>query len=496
VALNRWRPPVVRHSLASEEGVSWVELFFDLIFVAALIQLGDELADDVSLAGAARFAAAFFVLWWTWTGTTLVMNRFAVDDVPHRVLVVVQMFAVGNFALVVVAPVDDRSTWIVVAYLATRLPLLAMYARARHHVPEARGMIDVHLRWFGVGATIWLLSLLLPEPARYWAWGVGVAAELLAPVLVARLPDAVPTHDEHLRERFALFTIIVLGESFVKVLTELADTGIDLDTEVLGALLFATSVGMWWTYFDDVADSEIRRRSALAARPSVNRVWWVFAHLPLAMALTAFGVSAKKAVVVEGLATPLPEGYLTLLTGSVAMVLVATALLDAVTASPHHAIDERWRVLPRLGAAAAVLAVRVFPDAGVGAVLGGITAIVAAQIAIEVVVASRADRVVEARVSSMVDALRGSCVHIESSSYTPPSERVCRECLDLDLTWVRLRMCLACGHVGCCDDSPARHTRQHQHATGHPTIVGIEEGEEWSYCFVDGVIDPGWLRTR
>jgi len=253
------------------------------------------------------------------------------------VLVFAQMFAVGNFALIAVAPIDDRATWIVVAYVASRLPVLAMYARAHRHVPAGRPLTRVYLTWLGVGTTVWLLSLLVPTPARYWVWVLAVALELIAPLVTARGPDVAPTHDEHLRERFALFTIIVLGESLVKVLTELATTGIDLDTEILGGLAFAISVGLWWTYFDDVADSEIRRRSALADRPSQNRVWWVFAHLPLTMALTAYGVASKKVVIVDGLDVSVPSGYLALLTASIATVLVATAVLDVVTAAPTTA---------------------------------------------------------------------------------------------------------------------------------------------------------------
>jgi hypothetical protein len=67
-----------------------------------------------------------------------------------------------------------------------------------------------------------------------------------------------------------------------------------------------------------------------------------------------------------------------------------------------------------------------------------------------------------------------------------PRAAGCEECLATNGTWVHLRLCLTCGHVGCCDDSPRRHSREHAAQTGHVVIQSFEEGEEWVYCFQDG----------
>ncbi|MEM9654417.1 MAG: low temperature requirement protein A [Actinomycetota bacterium] len=122
MALTKWQPPLPRQLLDGESRVTWLELFFDLIYVAALIQLGDRLAGDVSITGVLRFTGAFVILWWTWTGTTAFMNRFAVDDVPHRFLMFVQMFAVGQFAIIAATTETDRARWLPLAYIAARIP--------------------------------------------------------------------------------------------------------------------------------------------------------------------------------------------------------------------------------------------------------------------------------------------------------------------------------------------------------------------------------------
>lgn len=76
---------------------------------------------------------------------------------------------------------------------------------------------------------------------------------------------------------------------------------------------------------------------------------------------------------------------------------------------------------------------------------------------------------------------------VEAGRATPvhPSSYGCRECLASGDEWVHLRLCLACGHVGCCDDSPNRHAARHARATRHPVIKSFEPGEEWAWCFVD-----------
>jgi hypothetical protein len=66
-----------------------------------------------------------------------------------------------------------------------------------------------------------------------------------------------------------------------------------------------------------------------------------------------------------------------------------------------------------------------------------------------------------------------------------PSAAGCEDCLAMGSGWVHLRLCLVCGHVGCCDDSPNRHATRHFHATGHPVMRSFEPGESWGWCYVD-----------
>ena len=67
---------------------------------------------------------------------------------------------------------------------------------------------------------------------------------------------------------------------------------------------------------------------------------------------------------------------------------------------------------------------------------------------------------------------------------TPHTPNGCQECLELGTRWVHLRLCLTCGHVGCCDSSPMRHARSHAHAVGHPIVQSMQPGESWRWCYV------------
>src|SRR5690242_13343194 len=79
------------------------------------------------------------------------------------------------------------------------------------------------------------------------------------------------------------------------------------------------------------------------------------------------------------------------------------------------------------------------------------------------------------------------CSHLNQIREVTPSANGCEDCLKIGDTWVHLRICLECGHVGCCDDSPNRHATAHAQGEGHPIIRSIEPGEDWSWCYVDEV---------
>ncbi len=80
------------------------------------------------------------------------------------------------------------------------------------------------------------------------------------------------------------------------------------------------------------------------------------------------------------------------------------------------------------------------------------------------------------------------CRHLKEIRNVTPSADGCEDCLKIGGSWMHLRLCEICGHVGCCDNSPNRHASKHFATTGHPIIRSFEPGEEWGYCFVDDMM--------
>lgn len=79
------------------------------------------------------------------------------------------------------------------------------------------------------------------------------------------------------------------------------------------------------------------------------------------------------------------------------------------------------------------------------------------------------------------------CAHLDTVRPVDPSDDGCHECLQTGDSWVHLRICQTCGHVGCCDSSPNRHATAHERAAGHPLIRSFEPGEDWFWCYLDEV---------
>ncbi|MDB6064117.1 MAG: hypothetical protein JWR26_325 [Pedosphaera sp.] len=80
------------------------------------------------------------------------------------------------------------------------------------------------------------------------------------------------------------------------------------------------------------------------------------------------------------------------------------------------------------------------------------------------------------------------CKHLDQTKAVQPRTVGCEECLASGDDWVHLRLCLTCGHVGCCDDSKNRHATRHFRSTGHPIIRSIEPGEDWRWCYIDKML--------
>src|SRR5581483_4928556 len=102
--------------------------------------------------------------------------------------------------------------------------------------------------------------------------------------------------------------------------------------------------------------------------------------------------------------------------------------------------------------------------------------------------AAVAERAIDTERTYQLASDGNRCAHVAETRRVHPSARGCEDCLRIGARWVHLRLCLTCGHVGCCDSSPNRHATAHFHGTSHPIVRSLEPGEEWAWCYVDEIV--------
>ncbi len=322
--LRLLRPPRLR-TLGDEDGrrASYLELFFDLVFVVAIAQLAHELVVDHSLHGFAVFGALYLPVFLAWQGFSFYADRFDTDDVVFRLAMFMGMAAIAALAIQIPDVAHGDSTGFVLAYVVLRSLVVGLYLRSYRHVPEARPLIGRYAWQYSVAIAAWLASLAVPSPARYVVWGVALVWEYSVPPRARKLWVAIPVHASHVPERFALFTIIVLGETIVVVALGTAGSEWQLAAATVAVLGFVATAAIWWIYFG--SGGEVTLRTSPTAI-----VVFAYSHIPLLAALTA--VSAGIALAIESAsADHLDIGTRWALAGGAALYLVCVTTTQRAT---------------------------------------------------------------------------------------------------------------------------------------------------------------------
>ena len=220
-----------------EEGrrATWLELFFDLVFVVAVARLGVLLRHDHSAGGVLVFTGLFVPVWWAWISFSYYADLFDDDGPLHRLAQLAAMLGAAVVAVTITDGIAADSARFAATFAVLFLLLTALYGLAYRSEPRARELCRWYVAGSGTGALGWAASLAVPAPARYAVWAVGLTANLLlsGPIAYARM-QSPPRQVSHMPERFGLFTIVVLGEAVLAVVN-----GID---PAAGAAASATAV--------------------------------------------------------------------------------------------------------------------------------------------------------------------------------------------------------------------------------------------------------------
>ena len=348
-----------------ERKTSYIELFFDLVFVFAFTQVTALILEDTSMEGFLRAALVLAMVWWAWSAYAWMTNAIDIENSITRLIIFTAMAAGFFMALAVPDAFQDEAAWFAVAYFVVRIVNTALYTWGARSDPV---LLRATLRlapWFLVAAFVALAGGFADPEYRGWIWLASLVIDVVGTLKVARVEWRVSP--SHFAERFALIVIIALGESIVAIGIGTSELERDATYALSVVVAFAGVAALWWAYFDftAVAAERALRRVSPAARGPLARDVFTFFHYPVVLGIIFYAVAAKKTL--EHPLEPLSEAGRWALGLGIAVFLCGFALM-------------RFRVVrriawERLGAAAIAVTLAVTmdgPDAIVtlGAVIG------------------------------------------------------------------------------------------------------------------------------
>ncbi len=273
--------------------MGFLELFYDLVFVASTMVLSNEFTRDPSWQSAGLCALMFVLLWLLWFHTTVLMNVDRRDDLGQRGLMFVQMFVIFIITLEFVDRTETDPDFVGLGYMVAVFVLALAYHRVRNRPGGtgqwARGRRNRLL----LAGLAMIVAFAIPDGIDFIVWAVAIML-LVVPTSASHsrgLPvEAVDEH--HLIERAALLTLIMMGEAFVKVaLVVSAGTLTSSDIFVI-AVMFIVLFSLFAVYFDDIPKAGIR--PGILAGES-----WLLAHLVMQIGIVSVAIGMSKYLQVE-----------------------------------------------------------------------------------------------------------------------------------------------------------------------------------------------------
>ncbi|WP_411698153.1 low temperature requirement protein A [Conyzicola sp.] len=371
-----------RDTSEAHRSSSPLELLFDLVFVAAIAQVAAQLAHSIAdghaLETLGPYLMVFFAIWWAWMNFTWFASAYDTDDVPYRVLVLVQMAGVLILAAGVPSAfsgADGGFTAVTVGYLVMRVGLVALWLRAGVQHPEGRATAFRYAAGITLVQILWVSRLALPDGGPWWIFLIIAAADLSVPLWAERTGHTA-WHPHHIAERYGLFTIIVLGESVLAATVGVQDAleggGLSVDLIVIALAGLTLLFVLWWLYFSEPAGDGLARRRDLS-------FVWGYGHYLIFASLAAVGAGLEVAVESAGHHTETPETVVAL------AVAVPTAVFLVMLWAVHAPIVDRVVIDPvAIGVSAVLVVASAFlaPAAGVAGALIAIVVVLVALLAV------------------------------------------------------------------------------------------------------------------
>jgi low temperature requirement protein LtrA len=330
----------------SEERVTPLELFFDLVFVLALTQCTALMAAHASWGELGRGLLVLGLMWWSWVGYAWLTSVVNPEEGAVRFAIFAAMAALLVVALCVPEAFGDSRMLFAVAYAGVRFGQIALFILASRDEPALRTSVNGLAGGTAVGCGLLIVGALFEDPNLQAAiWAVALALDMLEPFLFGS--EGWKLHPGHFAERHGLIIIIALGESIVAIGVG-AHGHVDAGVVAAAVLGIAVAGALWWLYFDVVALVAERRLTNAAVGREQNEIArdsFSYLHFPMVAGIVLLALGMKKTL--EQVGDPLETVPDVALLGGTAVYLLA-----------HVAF--RWRNVHRFSTGRLICALVLF----------------------------------------------------------------------------------------------------------------------------------------
>jgi low temperature requirement protein LtrA len=283
-----------------DQRVTFVELFFDIVFVFCVTQVAHLFAEHIDLLAVASSLVVFWLVWWAWTQFTWALNAANTDH--SRVQAITLLATALAFFMGVGIPgaVQDGAIWFAIPYITVRVIGLLLYFWVAWGDPLQRRAVRIFAALSVTGLIAVLLGAIQGGQALYWWWSAAIALDLLAAHIGGQL-EGWNLHPEHFVERHGLIVIIALGETLIVAAAGLIGAPRTPTVIVTSVLAVAVTCGLWWSYFARARHTleRILTEQKGSLRSQAARDIFSVIHFPMLC-----GVLAIAAVVEQALAHP------------------------------------------------------------------------------------------------------------------------------------------------------------------------------------------------
>jgi low temperature requirement protein LtrA len=258
IELNLIRLNLIKGELIMQMGitkkVTWLELFYDLIYVVAIATTTHVLAHShhgaIPMEIIIKYLLIFIPVWWAWVGFTMYVNRYGEECATQKIIYFVQMVFVIVLAASINTDFESYYLAFMLSYVGIRLSTVFMYSRLWFRNPKHAHIQRYISICFFIGAMISLNSVWFTGNYKFILLFAGIAFDMLMPIAGRKLFMKHPIHNHHLSERFGLVTLIVLGESIVSIIDTIRVTPFSLEMAIAAVCGFLITVFIWWHYFE------------------------------------------------------------------------------------------------------------------------------------------------------------------------------------------------------------------------------------------------------